>query len=198
MTVDSHWCMLYGSVVKLARQVLEQIKVQKDMDRAALVDVSRTSLRTKVHSDLADLLTEVGVQFYELTTENHMAFSGICFFLFNFQSCLCYRLCYMSAFGDISNLFYCHVQQLRYFGTPFGYVGALIPEYCQSCSLQAGRTDVQDPKHINSCIPQPSHQTSGIHTSPPFFNHTTTPQTDSLRSPRVPLLRSCRLELSEH
>jgi len=54
------------------------------MDRAALVDVSRTSLRTKVHSDLADLLTEVGVQFYELTTENHMAFSGICFFLFNF------------------------------------------------------------------------------------------------------------------
>ena len=35
--------------------------------------------------------------------------------------------------------------------------------------------DVQDPEHINSCIPQPSHQTSGIHTSPPFFNHTTTP-----------------------
>ena len=49
-------------------------------------------------------------------------------------------------------------------------------------------------QHINSCIPQPSHQTSGIHTSPPFFNHTTTPQTDyqnSLRRPRVPLLRSC-------
>jgi len=40
-------------------QVLEQIKVQKDMDRSTLVDVSRTSLRTKVHSDLADLLTEV-------------------------------------------------------------------------------------------------------------------------------------------
>jgi len=31
------------------------------MDRATLVDVSRTSLRTKVHSDLADLLTEVNV-----------------------------------------------------------------------------------------------------------------------------------------
>ena len=42
-------------------QVLEQIKVQKEMDRATLVDVSRTSLRTKVHSDLADLLTEVNV-----------------------------------------------------------------------------------------------------------------------------------------
>ena len=27
--------------------------------------------------------------------------------------------------------------------------------------LQAGRIDVQDPKHINSCMPQPSHQTSG-------------------------------------
>ena len=60
---------------------------------------------------------------------------------------------------------------------------------------------VQDSEHINSCIPQPSHQTSGIHTSPPFFNRTTTPQTDyqnSLRRPRVPLLRSCCLELSEH
>ena len=67
--------------------------------------------------------------------------------------------------------------------------------------LQAGRIDVQDPEHINSRISQPSHQTSGIHTSPPFFNHTTTPQTDyqnSLRRPRVPLLRSCCLELSEH
>jgi len=43
-------------------QVLEQIKMQKEMDRATLVDVSRTSLRTKVHSDLADLLTEVNVR----------------------------------------------------------------------------------------------------------------------------------------
>jgi len=45
-------------------QVLEQIKVQKEMDRATLVDVSRTSLRTKVHSDLADLLTEVNFMSY--------------------------------------------------------------------------------------------------------------------------------------
>jgi len=37
------------------------MKVQKEMDRATLVNVSRTSLRTKVHSDLADLLTEVKV-----------------------------------------------------------------------------------------------------------------------------------------
>ena len=42
-------------------QVLEQIKVKKEMDRATLVDVSRTSLRTKVHADLADLLTEVNL-----------------------------------------------------------------------------------------------------------------------------------------
>lgn len=46
-------------------QVLEQIKVQKEMDRATLVDVSRTSLRTKVHSDLADLLTEVNLMFMQ-------------------------------------------------------------------------------------------------------------------------------------
>jgi len=47
-------------------QVLEQIKVQKEMDRATLVDVSRTSLRTKVHSDLADLLTEASVTLCKL------------------------------------------------------------------------------------------------------------------------------------
>ena len=41
-----------------------------------------------------------------------------------------------------------------------------------------------DPEHINSCIPQPSHQTAGIRTSPPFFNHTTTPQTDYQNSLR--------------
>jgi T-complex protein 1 subunit zeta len=41
-----------------ALEVLEQIKVKKEMDRAVLVNVSRTSLRTKVHVDLADLLTE--------------------------------------------------------------------------------------------------------------------------------------------
>ena len=39
--------------------------MQKEMDRATLVDVSRTSLRTKVHSDLADLLTEVNLMFMQ-------------------------------------------------------------------------------------------------------------------------------------
>jgi len=39
-------------------KVLDRIKIVKDMDRSTLVHVSRTSLRTKVHADLADHLTE--------------------------------------------------------------------------------------------------------------------------------------------
>lgn len=42
-----------------ALEVLEEVKVTKDMDRETLVNVARTSLRTKVHTELADLLTEV-------------------------------------------------------------------------------------------------------------------------------------------
>lgn len=38
---------------------LEDIKVTKKMDRDTLINVARTSLRTKLHSELADLLTEV-------------------------------------------------------------------------------------------------------------------------------------------
>lgn len=42
-----------------ALEVLEQVKVTKEMDRETLIDVARTSLRTKVHTELADILTEV-------------------------------------------------------------------------------------------------------------------------------------------
>ncbi|KFV01441.1 T-complex protein 1 subunit zeta, partial [Tauraco erythrolophus] len=41
-----------------ALEVLEQVKVTKEMDRETLIDVARTSLRTKVHAELADILTE--------------------------------------------------------------------------------------------------------------------------------------------
>ncbi|KFO74511.1 T-complex protein 1 subunit zeta, partial [Cuculus canorus] len=41
-----------------ALEVLEQVKVTKEMDRETLMDVARTSLRTKVHTELADILTE--------------------------------------------------------------------------------------------------------------------------------------------
>ncbi|NXT53636.1 TCPZ protein, partial [Pluvianellus socialis] len=41
-----------------ALEVLEQVKVTKEMDRETLIDVARTSLRTKVHTELADILTE--------------------------------------------------------------------------------------------------------------------------------------------
>jgi len=52
--------------------------VQKDMDRATLVDVSRTSLRTKVHADLADLLTEVIFMLCYLSAQ-HCAFLVVAF-----------------------------------------------------------------------------------------------------------------------
>lgn len=42
-----------------ALEVLEEVKVMKEMDRETLIHVARTSLRTKVHAELADLLTEV-------------------------------------------------------------------------------------------------------------------------------------------
>ena len=41
---------------------MEQVKVSKEMDRETLIDVARTSLRTKVHAELADVLTEVCVR----------------------------------------------------------------------------------------------------------------------------------------
>ncbi|MCP6657846.1 hypothetical protein NL521_28340, partial [Klebsiella pneumoniae] len=38
-----------------------EVKVVKEMDRETLISVARTSLRTKVHRELADLLTEAVV-----------------------------------------------------------------------------------------------------------------------------------------
>ncbi|XP_029402195.1 T-complex protein 1 subunit zeta-2 isoform X3 [Mus pahari] len=44
-----------------ALEVLDEIKVQKEMKREILLDVARTSLQTKVHTELADILTEAVV-----------------------------------------------------------------------------------------------------------------------------------------
>ncbi|NP_001086080.1 chaperonin containing TCP1 subunit 6A S homeolog [Xenopus laevis] len=44
-----------------ALDVLEKVKVSKEMDRETLINVARTSLRTKVHAELADILTEAVV-----------------------------------------------------------------------------------------------------------------------------------------
>ncbi|ESO97378.1 hypothetical protein LOTGIDRAFT_231565 [Lottia gigantea] len=41
-----------------ALEVLDQVKITREVDRDTLVQIARTSLRTKVHQDLADLLTE--------------------------------------------------------------------------------------------------------------------------------------------
>ncbi|XP_056412465.1 T-complex protein 1 subunit zeta [Hyla sarda] len=44
-----------------ALKVLDELKVSKEMDRETLINVARTSLRTKVHAELADILTEAVV-----------------------------------------------------------------------------------------------------------------------------------------
>jgi len=41
-----------------ALQVLDEMKVKQDVDRDILINVARTSLRTKVNAELADILTE--------------------------------------------------------------------------------------------------------------------------------------------
>lgn len=51
-----------------ALAVLEEVKITREMDRETLISVARTSLRTKVHKELADLLTEVSM----LEREEHM------------------------------------------------------------------------------------------------------------------------------
>lgn len=42
-----------------ALDVLENMKISREMDRDTLINVSRTSLRTKLSTRMADLLTEV-------------------------------------------------------------------------------------------------------------------------------------------
>lgn len=49
----------YGFQNIIFLKVLEEVKVSKEMDRDTLINVARTSLRTKLHTELADLLTEV-------------------------------------------------------------------------------------------------------------------------------------------
>ena len=44
-----------------ALEVLNDVKVKREVDRDALMQVARTSLRTKVYQELADLLTEVTI-----------------------------------------------------------------------------------------------------------------------------------------
>ncbi|KAF3840992.1 hypothetical protein F7725_006854 [Dissostichus mawsoni] len=48
----------FESAKEKALALLEDLKVTKEMDRETLIHVARTSLRTKVYAELADLLTE--------------------------------------------------------------------------------------------------------------------------------------------
>ena len=52
--------MVVGNPLLLHVKVLEDVKVQREMDRDLLVSVARTALRTKVAQRLADQLAEVG------------------------------------------------------------------------------------------------------------------------------------------
>lgn len=49
----------FEAAKKKALEVLEEVKIKKEMKREILLDVARTSLQTKVHAKLADVLTEV-------------------------------------------------------------------------------------------------------------------------------------------
>ena len=51
--------MQMNEVTAVVCQVLDELKEKQEMTREVLIDVARTSLRTKVHQELADLLTEV-------------------------------------------------------------------------------------------------------------------------------------------
>lgn len=49
---------------KKALDVLDEIRVKKEMKRDILLEVARTSLQTKVHAELADVLVEVCDSFF--------------------------------------------------------------------------------------------------------------------------------------
>lgn len=48
---------------KKALEVLENMKIPVGLDREKLLDIAKTSLRTKVHSKIASILTEVSFVF---------------------------------------------------------------------------------------------------------------------------------------
>lgn len=51
--------MGFEAAKEKAMATLEEVKVTREMDRETLLNVAQTSLMTKVHKELADLLTEV-------------------------------------------------------------------------------------------------------------------------------------------
>ncbi|KAJ8939727.1 hypothetical protein NQ314_011013 [Rhamnusium bicolor] len=59
-----YWILTDGFDIARAKalEVLEKIKLPIDVNKENLTDVCRTSLRTKVHQKLADVLTDVCVQ----------------------------------------------------------------------------------------------------------------------------------------
>jgi hypothetical protein len=53
-------------------EVLERLKIKVEPTRANLLDVARTSLRTKIHQQLADVLTDVSVVTGQLSVFIHL------------------------------------------------------------------------------------------------------------------------------
>ena len=66
---------------------LEEVKVVQEMDRETLISVARTSLRTKVHKELADLLTEVSME--ELTSGRSSCCGQLLLVLKKSNGCIC-------------------------------------------------------------------------------------------------------------
>ena len=56
--------------------MLENVKVTKEMDRDTLISVARTSLRTKLSPEVADVLTEVAMCVSLLFMMLFMSFCG--------------------------------------------------------------------------------------------------------------------------
>lgn len=81
---------------------MEQVKVSKEMDRETLIDVARTSLRTKVHAELADVLTEVCVELQPLILET-CQFLSFFLKLVNFN----YRM-----LSEVFTVSYCEMSRL--------------------------------------------------------------------------------------
>ena len=79
-----------GHLVLLHWKVLEDLKVQKEMDRELLISVARTALRTKVAQKLADQLAEVGTNCVRLPV---------------IQFCICIT---KLSFSSVSVLLNCH------------------------------------------------------------------------------------------
>jgi T-complex protein 1 subunit zeta len=63
-------------------EVLENLKIKIEPTRKSLLPVARTSLRTKIHQQLADVLTDVSDTILIVDVTYNKKYLGICFMAF--------------------------------------------------------------------------------------------------------------------